>query len=384
VKVSYERQTEQQSEESFITYMKINKYLKTFLTCIYLVILASGCATVPPSSTIPAYSINGSTYYPLISLCQLRGVDMQYDTLISTAYLSKDAKRLNLRAGDSLVLVNDSPMHLSSPIDIYQGTIVVPKQFKEQVFDILFPQSVSTYRQPVRGKVKLSKVVIDAGHGGNDPGAIGKNGLREKDVNLDIARKLSDLLRAEGVHTVLTRSNDRFIPLSTRVSIANKSGADLFISIHSNANRSRSLCGFEVYYVAPSVSDSKRAYMTARSASLNIKNAVITNSSQDLEAIIWDMIYTNSRAESIDLAHSLCKVMDSSVDANILGIKGARFQVLKGVRTPGVLIEVGFVSNLNEEKLLRTSAYRQKLAEGILEGVRSYSQNMALVEVSAR
>ena len=364
--------------------MKINKYLKTFFVCISLVLLISGCATVPTPSAIPAYSINGVTYYPLVSLCDLRGVDMQYDILISTAYLSKDAKRVNLRAGDTLVLVNDNIMHLNSPIDIYQGTIVVPRQFKEQIFDILFPQAISTHRPLSQEKIKLSKVVIDAGHGGNDPGAIGKNGLREKDVNLDIARKLSDLLRAEGVYTVLTRSNDRFIPLSTRVNIANKSGADLFISIHSNANRSRSLSGFEVYYVAPSISDSKRAYMTAKSASLNLKNAVITNSSQDLQAIIWDMIYTNSRAESIDLAHSLCKVMDSSVDANILGIKGARFQVLKGVRTPGVLIEVGFVSNLNEEKLLRTSAYRQKLAEGILEGVRNYSQNMALVEVSAR
>jgi N-acetylmuramoyl-L-alanine amidase len=351
---------------------------------ILLVLLLSGCATVAPQATIPAYSINGVTYYPLVSLCDLRGVDIKYDTLIRTAYLSKDSKYVNLRAGDALILVNDSIMHLKSPIDIYQGTLVVPKQFKEQIFDILFPQVISTHRRQIRGKINLNKVVIDAGHGGNDPGAIGKNSLREKDVNLDIARRLSDLLRAEGVRTVLTRSNDRFIPLSTRVNIANKSGADLFISLHSNANRSRSLSGFEVYYVAPSISDSKRASMTARSASLHLKNAVFASNSQDLQAIIWDMIYTNSRAESIGLAHSLCKVMDASIDANILGVKGARFQVLKGVRTPGILIEVGFVSNLSEERLLRSSAYRQRLAEGILEGIREYSQDMALVEVSSR
>jgi len=356
------------------------------LSTIYYLLstVLTGCATIPPRNAIPAYSINDVTYYPLVSLCDLRGVDIQYDTLISTAYLSKNAKHVSLRAGDALVLVNDNIMHLTSPIDIYQGTIVVPKQFKEQVFDILFPQVISAQRRQIQEKIKLSKVVIDAGHGGNDPGAIGKNGLREKDVNLDIAKKLSDLLRAEGVSTVLTRSSDKFIPLSTRVNIANKSGADLFISIHSNANRSRSLCGFEVYYVAPSISDSKRAYMTARSTSLNLKDAVLASNSQDLQAVIWDMIYTNSRAESIELAHSLCKVMDSSIDVNILGIKGARFQVLKGVRTPGILIEVGFVSNQNEERLLRTSAYRQKLSEGILEGLRRYSQDMALVEVSTR
>jgi len=360
-----------------------NKYLRIFFTCISLVILLSGCATIQPGENIATYSISGVTYYPLVSLCDLRGVDMQYDTLLRTAYLSKDGKQVNLRAGDALVLVNDNIMHLNSPIDIYQGTIVVPRQFKEDVFDVLFRQPAVPRRAGV-GKIKLSKVVIDAGHGGNDPGAIGKNGLREKDVNLDIARKLSNLLRQEGVQTVLTRTSDRFAPLSTRINIANKSGADLFISIHSNANRSRSLSGFEVYYVAPSVSDSKRAVFTARSASLNLKNAVFTSSSQDLRSIVWDMIYTNSRAEAIELSHSLCKVMDSSIDANILGVKGARFQVLKGVRMPGVLIEIGFVSNLNEERLLKTGAYRQKLAEGILEGIRDYSQDMALVEVSAR
>jgi N-acetylmuramoyl-L-alanine amidase len=282
------------------------------------------------------------------------------------------------------VLVNDNPLHLNSPIDVYEGTIAVPRQFKEQVFDALFKQNTLVYRRSPGGKIKLRKVIIDAGHGGNDPGAIGRNGLKEKDVNLDIAKRLSSLLRAEGVATVFTRSTDKFIPLSTRVNIANRSGADLFISIHSNAARSRSLSGFEVYYVAPSVSDSKRAALTARSSSLNLKDAVFSNETQETKVIVWDMIYANSRAESIELSHSLCKIMDSCIDANILGVKNARFQVLKGITMPGILIEVGFVSNLNEEELLRTGAYREKLAAGILEGIRDYSQNMALVEVASR
>lgn len=355
------------------------------LNILFLTIfLLSGCATIPSGENIAVYSINGATYYPLISLCDLRGVDLGYDTFLRTAYLSKDAKHVNLRAGDALILVNDNIMHLNSPIDIYQGTIVVPRQFKEQVFDILFKRPVLARRRAGAGKIKLNKVVIDAGHGGNDPGAIGRSGLREKDINLDMAKRLSVLLQGEGVQTVLSRSSDKFIPLSTRVNIANKSGADLFISIHSNANRSRSLSGFEVYYVAPSVSDSSRAVFTARNAPLNLKGAVFASDSQNLRAIIWDMIYTNNRAEAIELSNSLCKVMNSSIDANILGAKGARFQVLKGVRMPGVLIEIGFVSNLNEERLLKTSAYREKLAEGILEGIRDYSQDMALVEAQAR
>jgi len=347
-------------------------------------LLISGCVTVPTGENIATYSIGGVAYYPLVTLCDLRGVSMEYDALLRTVYLSKGTQHVSLRVGDELVLVNDNAMHLNSPIDVYQGAIAVPRQFKEQVFDVLFRQVVLVGRRAGTGKIKLNKVAIDAGHGGNDPGAIGRNGLKEKDVNLDIAKRLSSLLRAEGVGTVLTRSTDKFIPLSTRVNIANKSGTDLFISIHSNAARSRSLCGFEVYYVAPSVSDSKRAALTARSASLNLKDTVFSSDTQDLRAIVWDMIYANSRAESIELSRSLCKIMDSSIDANILGVKNARFQVLKGITMPGILIEVGFVSNLDEERLLRTGAYREKLAAGILEGIREYSQDMALVEVAAR
>jgi len=340
--------------------------------------------TVPTGENIASYSIDGVTYYPLVTLCDLRSVSMQYDPILRTAYLSKDAQHVSLRIGDALVLVNDNALHLNSPVDVYQGAIAVPRQFKEQVFDLLFRKTTFVHRRPGAGKIKLKKVVIDPGHGGNDPGALSRSGLREKNVNLDIAKKLSALLRAEGVQTVLTRSTDKFIPLSSRVSIANRSGADLFISIHSNAARSRSLSGFEVYYVAPSVSDSKRAAFTARSTSLNLKDTVFSSDTQDLKAIIWDMIYTNSRAESIELARSLCRIMDSNIDANILGVKNARFQVLKGITMPGILVEVGFLSNANEERLLRTDAYREKLAVGILEGIRDYSQDMALVEMTSR
>ena len=356
---------------------------KLYIFVLLIIILISGCATLPTGENIATYSIGGQIYYPLISLCDLRGVAMQYEPLLHTVYLSKDNKTVNLRAGDNLVLVNDNIVHLNFPVDIYQGTIVVPRQFKEQVFDLLFKQPAFVHRRGAE-KIKLTKVIIDAGHGGNDPGAIGKSGLREKDVNLDIAKRLSNLLKVEGVQAVLTRSSDKFIPLSSRVSIANKSGADLFISVHSNAARSRSLNGFEVYYVAPSVSDAKRAALTARSTSLNLKNAIFASNAQELRTILWDMIYANSRAESIELSKTLCKVMDATIDANILGVKNARFQVLKGIRMPGVLIEVGFVSNLNEERLLRTDAYRQKLVQGIVESLRDYSQDMALVELTLR
>ena len=110
---------------------------------------------MPAPSAIPAYSISGVTYYPLVSLCDQRGLDIQFDALTNTVYINKDYQSVTLRAGDNLILVNDNVMHLSSPVDIYQGTIVVPKQFKEQVFDILFPQSASVYKPAPKEKIKL-------------------------------------------------------------------------------------------------------------------------------------------------------------------------------------------------------------------------------------
>src|SRR3989338_5556563 len=143
----------------------------------------------------------------------------------------------------------------------------------------------------------------------------------------------------------MTRSTDKFIPLPRRVDIANNSRADLFVSIHSNANRVRSLNGFEVYYVAPSVNDSNRAMLAAKSAGLNLDSSYFASHSLDLKATLWDMLYTLDRAESIELSRSICRIVHNGLDCRVIGIKGARFYVLKGARMPAVLIEAGFLSN---------------------------------------
>ncbi len=333
-----------------------------------------GCATVPTREALPAYSLNGTTYYPLLALCNLRGINLEYDTFTRTIILNKETHRINLRVGDTLVLVDGQSLHLNHPIDLYQGTVVVPYRFKEQVLDNLSAAPA----------LKVRKVVIDAGHGGVDPGAIGRTGLREKDVNLDIAKRLSVLLKSKGVEVVMTRSIDKFVLLDRRVTIANDSGADLFVSIHSNANRLRTLNGFEVYYVSPQVNDAKRASNSATRAILNLENAYFANYSQDLKVILWDMIYTANRAESIELARSLCRVISNDLGVRVLGIKGARFEVLRDVRLPAVLIEAGFLSNYDEERKLKNSFYRQKIAESIVQGIQNYAQDCILVEVAKR
>ncbi|MFA5356199.1 MAG: N-acetylmuramoyl-L-alanine amidase [Candidatus Omnitrophota bacterium] len=364
--------------------MKIRK-LSVFILALGLLALSfSGCATVSTRETLTTYNIGGVSYVSLSSLCGSQNISWKYDTFIRTVSLTKGGHKINLMVGEKLVLVDDAPEYLSYPVDIYQGAVVVPYRFKEQVLDRLFkgyrPQRTAATCAPA---VRIRKVVIDAGHGGKDPGAIGRNGLKEKDVNLDIAKRLSKMLKAEGIDVVMTRSSDIFVSLARRVSIANSSGADLFISVHANANHVRSLKGLEVYYVSPKADDSKRALYCAQNANLGLKSSSFASTpSLNLRAILWDMIHTSNRAESVKLARGICHSVDSSVNIRIIGVKSANFYVLKGVRMPAILVETGFLSNYQEEKLLRNSYYRQQIAEGICEGVKIYARERASMEMA--
>jgi N-acetylmuramoyl-L-alanine amidase len=364
--------------------MNIKRFLLLVTSYCLLVTLFIGCATAPPrTANFATYNINGTPYIPLVSLCQTLGIDWSYDTYTRSVHLSKGSHQMNLMVGQNLVMVDQSPMRLTSPVQIYKGTVVVPYRFKEQVIDSLY-QETPVLAPVGHALLTIKKVVVDAGHGGNDPGAIGHSGLREKDVNLDIAKRLSNLLRSRGIDVVMTRSVDRFIPLPTRVEIANNSRADLFISIHSNASRVRSLSGFEVYYVSPNVGDDKRALASARSVPLNLAGCVVVSNSLDLKAILWDLFYTHSRAESVELCRSICGSMRRNLDVRLLGIKGARFEVLRGIRMPGVLVETGFVSNAEEERMLKNSFYRQKIAESLMQGIEEYARSVPAVEVVRR
>jgi N-acetylmuramoyl-L-alanine amidase len=332
--------------------------------------MLSGCATVPKPAATPSYVLNGTSYIPLTPLCTAERITWQYDAVTKTVTLSQNAHRVCLRIGDKLALADGAPLELNYPVDIYRGIIVVPAQFKQQVLEKVFKGYPGAAVLPPIFRIK--KVVLDPGHGGKQVGAIGKSGLREKEVNLDIARRLSKLLQAQGMEVVLTRNSDKIVSLAQRAKIANNSRAEFFLSIHANANRVRSLKGFEVYYLSPWVSDAKRAYAAATSYPLDLENATLASNSLDLKAILWDMIYTSNRAEAIELARSLCKTAEGNLGVRVLGLKPARFEVLRETNMPAILIEVGFLSNPQEERKLKNSYYRQQIAEAIAQAVADY------------
>ncbi len=356
--------------------------LYKFLIILFLLSASffSGCQSVPVKSDFVTYSINGVKYLPLVNLCNARGIALEYDTFTRTAVLTKNTHKINLRISEKLSLIDGNPRYLKSPVEVFQGTIVVPYKFKEDILDGMFQDVPVVVREfPLGATIK--RIVIDPGHGGKDPGAIGKTGLKEKDVNLDIAKRLASILEKDRVSVVLTRSVDRFIALPRRVEIANESNADLFISIHSNANRVRSMNGFEVYYVSPTVSDSERSLQAAKGTVSPLDDTSFSLLPLEIKAILWDMVYTAHRGESIVLSRSICKTIDRNLDVKILGVKDARYAVLKGARMPAILIEVGFVSNTQEERYLKNYYYRQKIAESIREGLVNYVQDISVMTV---
>lgn len=354
--------------------MQNNIPKKLILVSILLILFLAGCATVPSRDNLPTYSINGTNYVSLVSLCKIHGISWNYDTVINTVFLSKDEHRANLRVGDTLALVDGEPVHQKYPVDLYQGVVMVPYCFKEQVVDNWSKETSVTPKTRV-SLLNVKKIVIDAGHGGTDPGAIGKTGLREKDVNLDIVKRLAKLFKDSGVEVVMTRSTDTFISLERRVEIANNARADLFISIHSNANRVRGLNGLEVYYITSEGNDLRRALNAAQHYKLDLAAGSLGSHSLDLKATLWDMIYTANRAESASLARAVCRSVERDLDTRVIGTKTANFFVLKGASIPAILIEVGFVSNPQEERLLKNSYYRQQVAESIMRGIQNYTHD---------
>lgn len=226
---------------------------------------------------------------------------------------------------------------------------------------------------PANG-AKIKTIVIDPGHGGKDPGAIGRGGLREKDVALDVALRLEKVLKANcNCRILLTRKTDIFIPLEERTAFANTNDADLFISIHANSNKKRNISGVETYFLSPARSKDE-GYVAAQENMMNMESD--NEDTNDLAFILYDMQSTDKINESSRMAamvqQALVKGLKPRHRPHDHGVKQAMFYVLHGARMPSVLVETSFISNAQEEKLLRSDAYRQEIAEGIAEGVNSY------------
>jgi N-acetylmuramoyl-L-alanine amidase len=231
--------------------------------------------------------------------------------------------------------------------------------------------------------LKIGKIVIDAGHGGHDTGTIGPNGLLEKDVVLDVAKRLGRLLESRlGAEVIYTRQDDTFIPLETRTAIANREQADLFISIHANSSRDADARGVETYYL--NFTSSPEALEVAAR-----ENAVSEKSIHELQDLVKKIALKEKIEESREFAGDVQQSLYGGLSLTSAGIrnrgvKKAPFIVLIGANMPSILAEISFVSNPTDERKLETSEHRQRIAESLYRGVSKYVSGLSGVKVASK
>ncbi len=233
----------------------------------------------------------------------------------------------------------------------------------------------------------IRTIVIDPGHGGSETGAIGPSGVQEKELTLQISRELANRLAQRlGVRTVLTRGEDANIPHDTRTALANQNKADLFISVHLNSSLGSGAYGTETYFLSPQATDS-RAARAAQAENRDTPANTPTDTppadapagtttdataQEDLELILWDLAQSHHMAESQRFANLIQGELNRTLQLRDRGVKQAPFRVLMGATMPAVLVELGFISNPDEEKKLQDPAYRAQLVDALTLAVARY------------
>ncbi len=262
--------------------------------------------------------------------------------------------------------------------DLYRLVIhIQPQRTGETVksgADKAVIRTTAKTKQPPKTTVSgIRKIVLDPGHGGKDPGAIGVGGVAEKDLVLSIAKKLAiKLTRELGLEVILTRTDDRYIPLEDRTATANAEDADLFVSLHMNASPNLEARGLETYYL-DNTSDEASIRLAARENSTSRKNI------SDLQFILSDMMQNVKLEDSISLAHHLQGAVVNGMsrkmsDVKDLGVKKALFYVLVGARMPSVLVEMFFITNRVEGRAMNDEGNQDAMVDALLEGIRKYNQ----------
>jgi N-acetylmuramoyl-L-alanine amidase len=246
------------------------------------------------------------------------------------------------------------------------------------VLDVYRPKESAGPGEPGRGAMQpLRLIVLDAGHGGHDSGAVGPTGILEKEVVLDVTRRVAKKVEAGlGVKVIMSRDSDVFVTLRDRTNFANKQRADLFVSVHANAHPQSVSEGVETYFLSSEASDSGARQVAA------IENGVVQlegpgsrqRGGDVLKSILWDLAQSEFQEESSFMAETVLDSMSKSLNLVNRGVKQAGFYVLGGAAMPAILIEIGFLTNRKEERKLATPEHREALARAIYAGLAEYKR----------
>jgi N-acetylmuramoyl-L-alanine amidase len=284
-----------------------------------------------------------------------------------------DTVKLGRIGNDGVLIVGFT----GAPGELKASTLSDPPRL---VLDFMKP-SAKEPRATAQTAGPLRTIVLDAGHGGHDPGATGPGGLMEKDLVLDVTRRVAKLVTDRlDIKVLLSRDGDHFVPLKDRTSFANRERADLFVSIHANAHPLAAHEGVETYFLSSEATDiaARRTAALENSVVQLEKPAVARggNGPQDLlRAVLWDLAQSDFLVESSHLAEVVQDSMTRALRIPNRGVKQAGFYVLGGAAMPAILIEIGFVTNPKEERRLRDGKYRDEIARAILAGIAEYKRN---------
>ncbi len=284
----------------------------------------------------------------------------------------------------------DSP--LSAPLTNTNGQ-TFPQAFEQltspagrEAVAIASPEPASVTASGERSLIralglKISRVMIDAGHGGHDTGSIGPKGLREKDVVLDVSKRLGSLIENKiGAEVLYTRADDRFLELRQRTAVANREEVDLLVSVHANSAKNRNVRGVETYYLN-FTTDPWALQVASR------ENAAANRSVHELQDLLSKIALKDKIDESREFATRMQTAVysglaDSTKGLKNRGVRQAPFMVLVGAKMPAILVEIGFISNPTDEKLLRQESYRQQIAEHVFAGLESYVGTLSRHELT--
>lgn len=289
--------------------------------------------------TSPAFQAKNKTYIPLTSVLLV----LEAEKIISGFTIDEPSKKITIKQKETN---NKIPLASSA------------KKIESE-----------------KKKWQFKSIIIDPGHGGKDPGAIGRSGLKEKDVALDVSKRLAKKIEKNlGIKTILTREEDVFIKLQDRTKFANKNEGSLFVSIHVNAAESRQAQGFETYFLSTAKNENAIRVAARENSVLELEGEAQTLKNEDLiRATIAQAAFVQ---QSEKLAALIQKEIGKGVESKNLGVKQAGFYVLMGASMPNVLVELGFITNSQEEKKLKSSQYREALATAIYRAIEEYQKTI--------
>ena len=345
--------------------------------------------TNSPRMTRLVLDLNAKTHFSMRPVLQAEGVTIEIPNTILGPSAKKKLAAGRIAKPFIITQPSEQSVHISLPAGSFTSykllalanpprlviDVVPPTEPRTIPHTELSPnvaRPLPTLQQPLQPRTKsFTTIVIDPGHGGRDPGARGYRGTEEKDITLKVALKLRDLLSQQrGIRVLMTRERDEFVELGDRAKFANGHEADLFVSIHVNSHPQRSVKGIEIYHFGEA-KDQRALEVAAR------ENGTPLNSTgMGWEYLVADLLTAKKIEASLELAWTAKEAMVTNLNGHYdlldHGVKTAPFYVLRFTSMPSVLAEIAFISNADEEDLLRTTRFTTRMAEALMEGITSF------------